>query len=110
MGKERTSSEKLAKVLADREMGYRTLAKLVDPEHVEQARRTIRRWANGTQPTQANLDRLTDALELERGALDPDEDEESLMAPLTRAVIRVVSEDPDARAALRRMLDGEVAA
>lgn len=57
-------------------MGARTLARLVDPSNPEQARRAIRRWLQGTHtPTQASRDAVTDALGLERGALDPDDEE-----------------------------------
>lgn len=75
-------SEKLTAELAARNMGYRTLAKLIDPENVEQARRSLRRWANGTHvPSRANRDAITDALGLDRGALEPDDEEDSPVTP-----------------------------
>jgi hypothetical protein len=77
-------SAKLAAVMASRQMGARTLAKLIDPANVEQARKSVRRWLRGTQASQVNRDVITDALGLERGALDPDAEEESLNAALWR--------------------------
>lgn len=79
---------KLAAVMDDRGMGARTLAKQLDPENVEQSRRTVRRWLNGTHtPTQASRDTLTDALGLDRGSLDPDDEEESLNQALYRELL-----------------------
>jgi hypothetical protein len=96
-----TFSDKLSAVLEERKMGNRTLAKLIDPDHVESARRSIRKWLSGQhQPNRASIDSVTDALGLERGALDPDDEEESLY----RALVANLNRDK-----LRRALD-EVAA
>lgn len=65
-------------------MGARTLAKLIDPTNVEQARKSVRRWLKGTTATRASRDTITDALGLERRSLDPDPEEESLNSALYR--------------------------
>lgn len=86
--------EKLAAHLGAREMGFKTLARLIDPENVEQARRAVRRWAKGTHvPSQANRDAISDALGLERGSLDPDDEEESRMYAHLASQLRVVLTD-----------------
>jgi hypothetical protein len=96
-----TFSDKLSAVLEERNMSNRGLAKLIDPENVESARRTIRKWLKGQQTaTRASRDNVTDVLGLERGALDPDDEEESLY----RALVSSLNRDK-----LRRALD-EVAA
>lgn len=102
-----TFQTKLAAELASRGMGYRTLAKLIDPENVESHRRTIRRWMKGAQqPNRASLDSVTDALGLERGSLDPDPDEEDLLAPLMREVlVAAFQTDPDLRVKLHRIFE-----
>jgi hypothetical protein len=98
-------SDKLTAELAARNMGRRTLAKLVAPDNVEQARRAIRRWADGThKPSRANADSITDALGLERGALDSD-DEEDVMAPLMREIGAAVLRNARSREALRTLLE-----
>lgn len=85
-------------------MGVRTLAKLIAPLDVESQRKTVRRWLKGTKPTRASRDRVTDALGLERGTLDPDDDEEEdVFAPLMRAV-RSALADEEVRDTLRRAL------
>lgn len=72
-----TFASKLRTEMARREMGARTLARLIDPTNVEQARRSVRRWVKGTHvPTQASRDQITAALGMERGSLDPDPDED----------------------------------
>lgn len=94
---------KLAAELGERGMGYRTLAKLLDPENVETQRRTIRRWMKGVQaPTRASRDAVTDALGLERGVLDPDDEEDSLV----RVLMAGLEREPAAADVLRRMLEG----
>lgn len=64
--------------------GARTVARLMVAKNpardLEQTRRAVRRWLNGTVPTQANRDEVTDALGLERGSLDPDAEEEDPLA------------------------------
>lgn len=93
---------KLGVELEARNMGYRTLARLIDPDNVESARRAIRKWMKGVHtPTRASRDAVTDALGLERGALDPDDEEESLM----RALMAGLQTEPIAVDALRRMLE-----
>lgn len=93
-------SDKLKAVLEERNMGHRTLAKAMAPTNVESSRRLIRKWMRGQTPTRSSMDSVTDALGLERGALDPDDEEESLYRALLAAVDI---------AKLRRVLD-EVAA
>jgi hypothetical protein len=78
-----TFAEKLERVIAERELTYRSCARLIDPDNTEVARRSLRKWLSGKHtPTQASIDRVTDALGLDRGALDPDDEEESLYAVL----------------------------
>lgn len=85
-------------------MGYRSLAKLLDQDNIESQRRSIRRWMKGTAPSRASMDSVTDALGLERGSLDPDE-EEDLMGPLMRDVLAsAFGSDPELRERVRRML------
>lgn len=97
-------SAKLAAAMQTREMGARTLARMIDPANVEQARKSVRRWLRGTTASQANRDLITDALSLERGALDPD-DEEDVMAPLMRDVFHAAFSDPELRDRFKRALD-----
>lgn len=97
-------SEKLRGEMDARNMGARTLARLIEPENIEQARKTVRRWLGGMTPTQANRDKVTDALGLERGALDPDPDDEDLNVPLMRAIKAALADD-EVKAGLRRWLD-----
>jgi hypothetical protein len=100
-----TFQTKLAAELGERGMGYRTLAKLIDADNVETHRRSIRRWMTGVQqPSRASRNAVTDALGLERGSLDPD-DEEDVMAPLMREVLAAAfGNDPDLRARFRAAL------
>jgi hypothetical protein len=92
-----TFSDKLNAVLEDRSMSNRGLANRIDPENPESARRTIRKWRSGQQTaTQASRNSVTDALGLERGSLDPDDEEDSLV----RALIAAIGE-----VKLRRVLD-----
>lgn len=60
--------------------GARTVARMIvtgNPgRDLEPTRRAIVRWLKGAEPTQANRDLVTDALDMERGSLDPDADEE----------------------------------
>ena len=80
-------SDKLAAVLEERSLSNRALAKLIDPYNAESARRTIRKWRAGQQqPTQASIDSVTDALGLERGVLDPDDEDDSLYRALVAAI------------------------
>lgn len=90
----RSFAQKLRAELDGRKMSVRALARRIDAGNVEQARRTVHRWLNGTTPTQPNRDLVTDVLGMERGSLDPDPDEE---------------EDP-AVAAVRQHVDGLVGA
>jgi len=85
-----TFAQKLQAELARRKAetghpwGARTVARLIvdrqPTRDLEQTRRAVRRWLTGTVPTQANRDEVTDALGLERGALDPDAEEEDPVA------------------------------
>lgn len=76
MGARRTFAEKLRNEMYAQGMGARTLARRLEPDNVEQARKTVRRWLAGTRPNQASRDRVTDALGMRRGALNDDEDDE----------------------------------
>ena len=79
----RTFADKLRSELERREMGVRTLARQIDPRNPERTRRSLNKWLAGEhEPSQASRDSVTDALDLERGALDPDERDEDL--PLSR--------------------------
>ena len=84
--------EKLQAEMDARGMGARTLARLLDPGNVEQERRSIRRYLGGMTPQARNRNRIEDALGLERGALEPDADEED---SLTIALLGRVQESLD---------------
>jgi len=71
-------------------MSVRGLARLLGPTRIEQERRAIRRWLVGQTPHRVNRDRVTDALGLERGALDPD-DEEDRLAGLDRDQLELLA-------------------
>ena len=81
-----TSSHKLALLLEARDMGARSLAKLIAPHGVDDMRKNVRRWLTGTTPNRASRDAITDALGVQRGAIEPDPEEESLNAALFREI------------------------
>jgi transcriptional regulator with XRE-family HTH domain len=90
-----TFGSKLHGLLKERQMGARTLAKLVADKHggsVEDRRRTIIRWLRGTTPFVENRHMVEDVLEVPRDSLKgDDEDEESdpvasLLFELHRAI------------------------
>mgnify|MGYP000630874426 CR=1 FL=1 len=64
--------------------GARTVARLVvaksPARDLEQTRRAVIRWLAGATPTQANRDEVTDALGMERGSLDPDEEDDPVVS------------------------------
>lgn len=74
-----------------------------EPEHV---RRMLYKWIDeGVEPTEASRRSITDTLGLDTGALDTDEEEESLVAALlAQALKAAVEADPQAREELRRLL------
>jgi hypothetical protein len=96
MGTTKTSQtfgQKLRKELDSRGMGIRTLARtVVDKEpaaenrdrRVDNVRRQIREYLNGVTPTPRSRHIFEDALELDRDALQGDDEDASRMArPLT---------------------------
>lgn len=98
-----TFASKLRGELSARKMGARGLAKLLDPGNVEQARKSVRRWLTGKHvPNRASLDSITDALGLERRALDPAED-------LDRALMRELRDTRERFDRLERFIGERVA-
>lgn len=94
---------------AGTQQGARTVARAMVATNpgrdLEQTRASVRRWLKGTHvPTQANRDEVTDALGLERGALDPDSEDEDaeamLEAILNRRVRQAIREQERLRAKL----------
>lgn len=77
-----TFAQKLRAELVARGMGVRTLARALDPDHIERQRRNVNKWLRGTVPTQSSRDAVTDALGLERGSLDDDEEDDPAMRAL----------------------------
>jgi hypothetical protein len=86
-----TFSHKLAEAMAARQMGARTLGRLIDPDNVEQGRRSVRRWLRGTTATPASRALLCEALGLPEKSLDPDEDvDQALMRELRDQLARLL--------------------
>lgn len=83
-------------------MGALTLAKLLYPEHqVEDGRKTVRRWLNGSAPSRASRASIEAVLGLPEKSLDPDEDvEQALMRELldTKARFDRIADLIEARA------------
>ena len=74
----RTFGQKLRAELTVRGMGVRTLARQINGENPERTRRALNKWIKDVHaPTRANRAVVTDALGMERGSLDPDDEEES---------------------------------
>lgn len=59
-------------------MGVRTLARHIDPANPERARRALNKWLAGEHsPSRSSRHTVEDALGVERGTLDSDDEEES---------------------------------
>lgn len=90
-----TFGAKLHTLLHERNMGARTLAKLIARDHggsVENRRRAVQRWLRGGVPVTENRHLIEDILDVPRDSLKgDDEDEESdpveaLLFELHRAI------------------------
>lgn len=80
-----TFSTRLRAELDARNIGARTLARMIVAEHggtLEDRRRTIVRWLSGATPVKRNREIVEDVLGLSRDALRGDEDEEHLLSPV----------------------------
>lgn len=99
--------QKLSAALTARGMGAKTLAKAISRQHggsVEDRRRAIIRWLQGSTPVQHNRHLVEDVLGLERDSLKDDEDDEE-----DSALMRDVSLEDVLRLHIRRLLRDEQA-
>lgn len=79
--------------LATAEVSIRELARRLDPEKPENARRTVTRWVTGgSKPTRENRRAAAVALGLEPAAFDDEEDSE-LVDELHYALRRIVQSE-----------------
>lgn len=103
----RSFGAKLDAELTAREMKKRALARMLSArtgQDIETARRAIYKWiVEGVEPTAESRALVTDTLEMERGALDSDEEESRMYPHLVRQIRALVAdEDVLAELGLRR--------
>jgi len=87
--------EKLRRELDRQDVSVRALARKLQPQQPEVARRNLARWIGGyNRPTTAHRDAIADALGVSREqfAADDEEEDDPLVA-LMNAVRRVVREE-----------------
>ena len=71
-------SARLGEALVQHNVSIRGLAKRINPEDPESARRNLHRWlAAENYPSKASRQAIADGLGITREELDPDEEEES---------------------------------
>lgn len=80
--------EKLRAELGRQNISIRKLARQIDPNHPERARRNLSRWIAGTRPTQGSRVLVAHALGVDASHFDEEDDEdESEMADLIHALM-----------------------
>ena len=74
------------------ELSIRGLARRMDPQNVDRARRNLHRWLDeGIRPGRASRREVAAALGIEQAALEGDDDEESdPVSALMNALFRVI--------------------
>lgn len=74
--------------MTTQELSIRALARRMDPENLNRARRNLHRWLDeGITPSRASRAEVAVALGIPESELDPDDEEaDQLMAPLVRAI------------------------
>ncbi len=84
--------------MAAQSLSVRGLARRMDPQNVDRARRNLHRWLDeGITPHRASIAEIATALGLEADELSADDDEESdPMAALMIAIQRVVRHEVQA--------------
>lgn len=81
--------------MAVQKLGVRGLARRMDPQNIDRARRNLHRWLDeGIRPNRSSRREVAAALTLPEDEFDSDDDEESdPMADLLRALRRVVQHE-----------------
>jgi hypothetical protein len=93
----RSFGSKLDAELLGRGLTKRALARMISArtgQDIETARRAIYKWiVEGVEPTAESRAVVTDALEMERGALDSDEEESRMYVHLVAQLREALSND-----------------
>jgi transcriptional regulator with XRE-family HTH domain len=101
----KTFARQLREELSRQKLGIRTLARRMDPERPETARRSLYKWLGGEHlPSRASREAVAVALGLPEDHFSADDDEEDALEPLTRDILAALYD------AIGSALDRRVAA